>query len=312
LALACLAGIAVVVDSTGGKHAPAPTPAVRPDSLVELDAHTGAILADTPLGTTPGLLATIAGRVWVSSTADRTLIEIDPLRGDRIVKTIGLVAAPYRLIASAGALWIANGFDGTLTKVSVPDGAVLPPFRPEPGSTGRLALAHSNGSVWSAAQDGTLTRFDPKTVRPVARIAGIADPEAVAVGAGGVWVGQATQTEIVRISFHTDRRTASIPIGGFATAIATSGDSVWALAPSQDRLWQIDSRTNAVVAGFDVGANASDVLVTGKDVWVVSDSNGTLTRIDPATNSGPKLIQLHYPLGGSTADGNRIWITAAG
>lgn len=312
LALACLAGVAVVVDSTGGKHAPAPSTVVRPDSLVELDAHTGAILADTPLGTTPGLLASIAGRVWVSSNADRTLIEIDPLRGNRITKTIGLASAPYRLIASADALWIANGFDGTLTKVSVPDGAVLPPFRPEPGSTGRLALAYSNGSVWSAAQDGILASLDSKTVRPIALIGGIADPEAVALGAGGVWVGQATQTEIIRINARTDRRTASIPIGGFATAIATSRHSVWALAPSEDRLWRIDPRTNAVVAGIDVGANASDVLVTGKDIWVVSDSNGTLTRIDPATNSGAKLIQLHYPLGGSTAEGKRLWITLAG
>lgn len=312
LLLACLAGVAAAVISIVGNHASARTPAVRSNSLVELDAHTGAILADTPLGAIPGLLASGVGGVWVSSTSARTLIEIEPHLGNRMAKTLGLAAVPYRLVAGADALWIANSFEGTLTKVSIPDGAVLPPFRPEPSSTGRLALAYGDGAIWSAAQDGILTRLDPETLRPITRIAGIADPEAVAVGAGGVWIGQATRANVVRINPHTDRRTASIPIGGFATAITTTRHAVWALTPAQNRLWRIDPRTNAVIAGIDTGANASNMLATNGDVWVVSNLSGTITRIDSTTNSGSQVIQLNRPLGGSTSDRNHIWITVDG
>ena len=248
----------------------------------------------------------------MSSPPNRTLIELDSHRPGRIAKTIGLTAIPYRLISGGGALWLANGFDGAITRVAIPNAVALPAFQPEPNSTGRLALAFGNESIWSAAQDGTVTRIDPRTQQATAMIRGISNPEAVAVGGGAVWVGQATNAAVIRIDPRNNRRVASIPIGGFATAIATSPHAVWILTPAENRVWRIDPRTNAVVASIDIGINSSNLLATPNAIWVVSDSNGTLTRIEPTTNQSSQTVQLGHPLGGSTTDGKTIWVTIAG
>ncbi len=306
-----VAGTALAITLTT-RHATQPRPPPRRDSLAELDARTGATLSDARLNVIPGPVTSAAGTVWLSDGTDHTLIPVNSANPNRAGTPIGIAANPYRLVAGGHALWIADGFDGTVTRVDLPSRTVLPPFRPEPHSTGRLALAYGYGSLWSAAQDRTLTRVDPQTEKPLATIYGVNDPEAVATGADGVWVGQATDSTVLRVDPKQNRKVATIPIGGFATSIAATPNAVWALTPATSLLWRINPHTNAVTASIDVGPNASEVLASDGRIWVTSNAAGTLTQINPTTNTPSRTLHAGHPLSGSTIHQHTIWLTLAG
>jgi DNA-binding SARP family transcriptional activator len=290
-----------------------------PQSVGALDAATGVVLAAVPIAMPhatgfgpppsailPATLAADDDHVWIADPARRTLSEIDPKRL-RVLTTVGLPAIPYRLVSGGGALWIGNGFDGTLSRVS-PDDVVSPPFRPEPHSIGRLALAYGAGSLWVGSQDNTLSRLDPLSERLIASVGGVMNPEAAAFGFHAVWIAQATRVDLLRIDTRTNRISARIPLGGLPKSVAAGAGAVWALTPAEGRLWRINPRTNAAVATIAIGENPTNVVTTENAIWVASQSSGILRRIDPHTNTVAQTVRLNHPLGGIAAAGNRLWV----
>ncbi len=173
---------------------------------------------------------------------------------------------------------VGNGFLGTVTQIDG-EGRASRPFLPQPNSTGRLPLTYGFGSLWIGSQDDTITRLDPRTLRPVAVIRGVSKPQAIANGANGVWVAEATRDDVVHIDPRTNRVISSIPIGGRATGIATTRDAVWVATPSEGRLWRLDPRANSVTASIDVGGQPTSVATSNGTVWV-SSPNGALARIN--------------------------------
>ena len=302
--LAIAAAIAVLT-WPGGNAAPLRT--LPSNSLGEIDARTGTILARAPIGGVPGPIASDRTNVWVADGEHRVLYELDPVTL-RTRHTIGLAQPAYSLVVGAGSVWVGNGFDGTLTRIDS-SASASPPFKPEPRSTGRLALAFDAAALWVGSQDGALTRLDPRDERLIVRIGGVADPEAVAAAPNAVWVAQATRTALARIDPATNRLTHSLPIGGFASSIAIGAGAVWATSPADGHLWRIDPQHNDVTASIAIPSQPSRVVIAGGYVWVASGSTGTLFRINPQTDRIAQTINLRRPLGDLAATGDRLWVS---
>jgi DNA-binding SARP family transcriptional activator len=303
-AVVAVAGIAAMLVPSGGRHHVSKTIVPR-HSLGEIDAASGKLVGSVRLGPEPGPVSAAAGKVWVGDVADKTLMGVDAPTL-RVGTTVGIGHVPYAMQAAGKAIWIANSFDGTVTRVDTVTNLVSSPRRPEPSSTGRLALAYGAGSLWVASQDMRLVRLDPGTGRLLARLSHPFGPQSLAVGYGSLWIGLAAEAGVMRAS--ESRPTARIvPIGGRAFSIAIGAGSVWALTPDTGELWRIDPRDDAVTGKLHLPTPQA-VVTAGNSVWVTS-MNGSLLRIDPHRLTVDRRISLAGPPGGLTASNGRVWVT---
>lgn len=133
-----------------------------------------------------------AGAVWVTSSADDTLLRIDPERG-RIAAEIPIAAAPgervagpYGVVVGYGSVWVSNALADTLTQVDPRSNAVSANI-----GVGRRPtdVAIGSGAVWVLnAGDGTVSRVDPETAEVEATIPVGTSATSIAAGEGFVWV----------------------------------------------------------------------------------------------------------------------------
>ena len=278
---------------------------IGPASVGTLDARTGAVSRSVQLGGLPGPVAADAEHVWVGDGDRHSLQELTS--GDlRLVRTMPLPDFPYRIDVGRSAIWVANGYRGTVERVDVAAGTERE-FRPEPNSTGRIQLSEAYESFWAASQDGVLARLDARSLKPLALIPNIGSPEALGAGSGSIWIGEATRDELIRVDASRNRVVHVIPIGGIAESIASGDGAVWAVTPLEGTLWKVDPETNAVTAAIDVGPRPVAVTVTRTGVWVGS-ANGTLSRVDPTRDEVAATISLGMPLAGLAAAGQWIWV----
>ena len=136
-------------------------------------------------------LATGAGAIWLTSSADDRLLRIEPARG-RITAAIPIAAqrgarraGPYGVAFGHGAVWVANALADTVSRVDPELGAVTATVR-----VGRrpTRVAVGEGAVWVLnAGDGTVMRIDPASNAVTKRIA-VPDATGVASAGGAVWV----------------------------------------------------------------------------------------------------------------------------
>lgn len=275
----------------------------RPQSVAQLDAGSGRILADVKLSA-PVTAVTSGGGLVLAGTLSRTIAEIDGRRAT-LVRTVGVSTPPPALAFAADGLWASNGFSGTLTRVGL-DGFESPSFRPEPSSTGRLALAADAQFVWVGAQDDSLTRLtaDQRSVASGRAV----HPQAMVVGFGSLWVAQATSVDVMRADRRSGKPQSHVPLGTPCVSLATGAGSVWALSGSSPTLWRIDPTSNAVVAAIAVESGASEVVAAANNVWVVASSSGTLQKIDVERSRAGRTVELGHPIGGAVVVGSRLWL----
>jgi len=268
----------------------ASAPAVRANAVVRIDTSRLHVARVTEPPGVPGAVLLTDSGVWVVDTTHRSLDEFNP-DSLALIRHISLRSLPHALIDAGGRLWLANGFEGTISRIGS-GGRIGPPRRPEPHAVGRLALAYGDGALWIGSQDNRLTRFDPGRGRAVAVIRGPRTPQALTFADGAVWVAQATSVSILRVDAHNHRIGKPIPIGGVPSAIVSAAGSVWALAPAEGKLWQIDPKRGSVTGSISV-PGASLLAAAGSTLWVADAPDGTVTRVLPRPD---KTVPLSRPL----------------
>src|SRR5207248_1327777 len=95
----------------GGAH----TVAVVPNSVAAIDARTGRVVADVPVGHQPGPIATGPGAVWVLDLQDHTVSHVDPATR-QLVATIPVAATPTDLAVGGGTVWVTD-VEGSLIRI---------------------------------------------------------------------------------------------------------------------------------------------------------------------------------------------------
>lgn len=169
------------------------------------------------------------------------------------------------IAAGGDDVWVTSLRLGHLVRIQAKSYALA-------GVAGRIALEHEPAAlaagerhVWIANRDGTLSRFDPLTseMRTI-RIG--EEAQAVAVGAGGVWVA-AGQT-LARVGLRPFAVEDRIRIAGAPDALAVGSGSVWLANARDGTVMRVDARTSRIVATIRVGERPERIAFEGGLVWV--------------------------------------------
>jgi YVTN family beta-propeller protein len=283
---------------------------VPPGSVAAIDPAKNEVVAVLPVGSRPGSIVSGAGSLWVGKE-DRTLTRIG-LRGRRILGTIALPATPTGLAFGFGAVWVAHGrsgqlsrvdpaFDRVTTTVDLVGRAVFQP-------TGGVAVGA--GSVWAVFGKSTLVRVQPAGSRPSGSTLtdfGAAD---VLLAHGSVWVSNSGGASVQRFDPTTfeEGPLSDLTMGRAPNGIAADREAVWVAISGEDVLARIDPSADSYVT-IPVGDGPEHVAVGAGAVWVANRLEGTVSRVDPQTNKVVATIDVgNAPSSLAFADG-QVWLT---
>ncbi len=212
----------------------------RTGEVLRVDSH-GRVVARVDLGGRPGAVVFASGRLWVADEDGAGVSAIDAETNGVVSHDIAPHAAPLRLAAGAGAVWVSSASAGVVRRIDPATEATGPPIRVGRGPAG---ITVGGGLVWVAnSRSGTVTRVDP-SLRTVigAPIPVGTRPGGIDAGTDTVWVASTAEATVTRLDIHTAE-----PIG------------------------------EPIGVPLDPGA----VAVGSKAVWVASNNDGTVTRIEP-------------------------------
>jgi peptide/nickel transport system substrate-binding protein len=257
-----------------------------------IDAKTGKIDSEIPVGEAPSGVASGDDSIWVTNTDANSVSRIDS-RTNSVQQTIQVGAGPTGLAVSGDAVWVANGFDGTVSRI---DPAVNQVVQTIPVGNGPTGVAYGAGAVWVAnSVDGTVSRLDPKSGRVTRTVPTTVGATGVAVGAGHVWVVSPTSGSLVALDPRSGEIEDRIGVGGDATAVAVGADAVWVANRADGTVQRIDPRALAVVGTIQVGHGPDAVAAGSTDVWVANSGDATLSHIDASREAVVRTVQLVNP-----------------
>ncbi len=228
-------------------------------------------------------------------------------RDGRITKQIPAGGRPDAAVAGNGSVWVANGADGTVSRIDGRDGpATTIDVGGEP-----TAVVFAGGSLWVAdGQSGRVAQIDSRN-RTVRRLAVANAPRGVAVGGGAVWVASAVDGQVDRVDLAHTGRIRRVEVAGGPAAIAAGGGAVWVAGEQDGVVSKLDLRSGAVLKAIGVGSGPAAIAVGYGGVWVVNRDDGTVTRIDTTTGA----VSDTVPVGGTpvaiAAGLGAIWVADA-
>ena len=270
-----------------------------------VDATSGRLLSQLPVGSSPTGLAVVGKVAWVANTADNTVTRVDTATGSSTSTDVG--TAPVATVATGDSVWVANSGSGSLTRL---DASGRPTLTLQVGGT-PSALAYDRGVIWMTdTAAGTLVRVDPTTGKfAVAAHLGVS-LSAVAAHGDDVWVTDSISGDVIDYSVSSAKIVQSVHVGNDPRSLAVVGDTVWVATNLVGTVNRIDSRTAAITAALPVGAGPTSVVADGKRVWVAAQDAGWLTEIDPSRARVLRQVRTGSRPFGLVLQGGRLWVTA--
>jgi len=201
----------------------------------------GRTIARVAVGGRPGAVTFAGGRLWVADEAGAGVSAIEAATNRLVERGVEPRAAPLRLAAGAGAVWVSNATAGSVRRIDLIAALADAPIRVGRGPAG---ITTGGGLVWVAnSRSGTVTRLDP-SIRAI-----LGDPISVGARPGGIDAG----TTAVWVASTAEATVSRIDIGSGEIV----GDPI------------------------DVPPDPGAVAVGSSAVWVASNDDGTITRIEP-------------------------------
>jgi DNA-binding beta-propeller fold protein YncE len=263
------------------------------DQITRIDRATDRVTATVPVGATgsgPGAVTFGSGSVWVPVAVPGALWGIDP-DTDKVTVKIplgGPLRGPISVAATHNTVWVACCGDraagqpasgGRLLRVDPRHRRVVADIALPAIPVG---IAADASGAWVATAGGQVLLVGQRRNRVVASVeAGgpLGFTQTIAAGAGGIWLADPFDEQIVRIDPRTRRVVARIPAGA-ATTLAVGGDAVWALSPLG--LVRVDPAHDRVVATApDPDLRNARLIAAGAGaVWTAGWSS--VSRVAPA------------------------------
>jgi streptogramin lyase len=297
---------AVIVAVTGGSE----PVVVEPNSVAVLDAETGRVMADVPIGGRPVAIATGADAVWVANADDQTIVRIDP-KSRKVVKTIGGLGTDVSDVAIGfRSVWVAGGNDGTLTRIDPRQNAPEAPI--DLGGGGGLVpqpvflVAVGAGHVW-VTRGNRLVRIDPATNEARLWI-GVSRPQGLAAGEGSVWVAQGNE-HVLRVDATTPTVTADQDLSELPFFPVLYRGSLWLVAyGSDERVSRLDPSTLSPRAEISFEGVPYALARGSRALWSVDPYSGFVWRIDPVKDRAAKVARVaHHPISVAAGEG-AVWV----
>ena len=250
---------------------------------------------------------------------------VDPDR-EIVVAAIPVGRGPESVVAGAGAVWVANVVDHTLSRL---DPVTLRVTKTVGLGFEPTDLAADSEHVWVAGgYDHVLWRLDRDGVarlklRFTERLGPLPSKFArgragVAVGGTSVWLAHGD--EVTELDPVTGAIRRTVPAGGtWQREIAATPRLVWVGVNDAGRP-DVAAAPNAGIDTIDVGtgrtleptklvSNTSEILFASNTLWVAIRVTGTVWQLDPAT----RLLQRTLPVGnepeGLAFLDNSLWVT---
>ena len=169
------------------------------------------------------------GAVWVGSGYG-SLARVHP-RTLELVDELPVGNDPVALATGAGAAWVVDQDDGTLSRID-PRSANAVTWTTQVGQA-PVALAVGEDAIWVASSQGdTVSRVNPENGAVTAVIDVGRHPTGVATGAGSVWVANSLDGSVSRIDPETNQVVTTIAIGHVPRSVTFAGDRVWVTVQS--------------------------------------------------------------------------------
>jgi len=264
-----------------------------------------------PVAEPPLRLAAGPQKVWVTSAREGTLSAIDASTREVIGRT-RLGRGVSGVAIGAGSVWVSNPRSGTVVRTDS-EGRVI--ARVEVG--GRPgAVAFGGGRVWVADEAGAgITAIDAAGNDVYRRgIAPHSAPLRLAVGAGGLWVSNATSGAVRRVDLGSATAGEPIPVGRGPAGITVGNGYVWVANSRSATVARVDPSVNARIGEpIEVGGRPGGIDAGTSVVWVANASEGSVTRI--AIESGELLgdpIGVGPNPGAVSVGGEAVWIANNG
>lgn len=225
------------------------------------------------------------------------------------------------LAVGAGAVWVANGRAGTVTRLDPWTNqvvATIPIGEPALGCDRCWGAVAARGEVVWAAMDTAgpvVVRVDPSanTIAETVEVGVV--PTALAVGEdGGLWLTATLENVVVHVDPHGGRAVSRLPVH-LPSGIAAGPDAIWVTARTPGSTRQvvgIDPRTEVVLATIPVGRDPGALAVGDAHVWVTNTADHTVSRVDPRAKVTIATIPVaHFPIGAVLGEG-AVWIASRG
>ncbi|MBA3295127.1 MAG: hypothetical protein H0T40_15675 [Geodermatophilaceae bacterium] len=166
--------------------------------LARIDPATMATTARIPLGPLPGMPLVAFGAIWIPTTDG--IHRIDVHTGKARTVRLGETDTDILLARAAGAIWVANGLDGVLWRVSPQGRAIRTSLQARPPSLFYdIGLAAGRGHLFLRSGDTRVWEVDPRTETIVARHHATGAGGHVAIGFGSLWAANAGDDSVWRI-----------------------------------------------------------------------------------------------------------------
>jgi YVTN family beta-propeller protein len=232
------------------------------NTLLRIEPRSREVIRTIGLAVEPGELAFAGQSVWVASRAGDAVLRVDPAVNevvDRIPLEQGKEACCWLDLATGGgALWVSQR--GRLSRIDAETHTVE-----TPREAGVKLVAYGHGALWVMTATSGIERIDPNTNTVLDSISleriGQIDwgGAALAVGAGAVWTGSATLTEMLwKINPATGHVTGRVRLGRPPVGIAFGEGAVWVVG-NDTTLLRVDPNSETVVRPIRLGVYAAQV-----------------------------------------------------
>ena len=177
-----------------------------------------------------------------------------------------------------------------------------------PVGAGAGAIAISGTDVWVAdALDGTISRISSGTNAVVQTIAVGPQPTGMTLGDGTVWVADADAGTLSGLDATSGRVTSIISLSTPPFGAAFGDGSVWLTDPSVNEVTRVTPRGDPPVQ-ISVGSGPTAVVFGLGSVWVANGLDSTVSRIDPATDSVTATIPVGDGPDALAVVGDSVWV----
>ncbi|HYZ14355.1 MAG TPA: ABC transporter substrate-binding protein [Actinomycetota bacterium] len=298
---AALALVAVAIPLLGGDEDPGH---IGSDSVALLDIEDGSVGLSETIGDRPGAMAVAFDSVWVLQPDRGRIVRLDTDDG-AVQDTIPVGSSPASLVAGDDEIWVTNAVDGTVSRV---DEETNQASQSLPAGSRPTGIASGDGALWIADTTGAaLLRVDPSGVDEPSSIPLPGEPAGVEWTDHGVWVSYSPDG-IARIDPSSGMITHTQTVGAEPTAILLAHGSIWVANHLGGTVARIDPSSGDVVDLIPVGDGPNALASTTDSVWVTNEYDGTVMMIDPTTNDVARAVSLDATAASLATDGDGLWV----
>ena len=305
-------------------HDPALAPPARPrPPLVPLRLHRRAgtlVLAGALVLAAAAVAVVLATRGGRSATlpvavGPDSVVAIGPAT-NRVLADVPVSNGPTLISGGAGALWVVNGQDETVSRIDPKSRAVAKtigvPFAPD-------SLVADESGVWLATggaserRNAVFVRIEPQSSRPGAVMrTGGGGRSVLALGGGSLWIANDDDPRIYRLDPGSNA--VSLVVADVTPrSLVFGAGSLWALRPVDQSVARIDPGSHLVAATIPFKTHSPGAMTFGAGaLWVADALEDVVWRIDPVANLASGTIHVgKHPTAVAVADGF-VWVGNAG